>query len=89
MISKEEFLEYKLETERRFNEQDRKILILQHELEKAELLRQIKSPAPIVVSEEEKAAAKKEAEDQQRKYAEWTEDPDTLAKLGIGVNGNG
>ena len=88
MISKKEFLAYKLEMERRFHEQDIKILELQNQLEKAELRRQIRSPAPVAISDEEKKANEEEAARQQKRFAEWTEDADTLSRLGMNLNGN-
>lgn len=85
MIDEAEFLKYKLETERRFFELEKQLLLLQHRVEKNELA---KTGAVAELSEEEKTKIEEDAVKQTKTFAEWTEDAETLAKLGIGVKTN-
>lgn len=82
MIDEKDFLKYKLEIERRFFEIEKKLLLLEHQLEKA-VSGQV--GANVEMSDEEQKKIEEEALRQAKTFAEWTEDADTIAKLGIGI----
>ena len=85
MIDETEFLKYKLEMERRFFELEKKVLILSHELEKHALG---KPGAVTALTDDEKKKMEEDSLKQAKTFAEWTEDSETLERLGVGIKTN-
>ena len=93
MISEKEFLKYQLETERRFSRMERNLDDLKHTLAEQELrhkieiqklLLELKMPyTPPAVTDKEKREADKAA----GVMLEYSEDAETLSKLGFKVGG--
>ena len=83
MISRKEFANYQLEMEKRFSQLEKEVQALKHQLEIEKLKVNINNPTPSEPTKEEKEAAKKEVEEQNRVFNEWSEDQETLVKLGF------
>lgn len=83
MISRKEFAAFQLSVEKRFAAVEKENQELKHRLEIEQLKSTLKNTEPAPASNEEIKAAEREMEEQNRKFVEWSEDSETLAKLGV------
>ena len=83
MISRKEFAAFQLSVEKRFAALERENQELKHRIEIEQLKSTLKNPDPTPVSDDEKKAAENAVNEQNRKFAEWSEDSETLSKLGL------
>ena len=83
MISRKEFAAFQLSVEKRFAALEKENQALKHQLEIERLKTEFKNPEPTPVSNDEKKAAENTVNEQNRKFAEWSEDTETLSKLGL------
>ena len=86
MIKRKEFEDYKRAVEEQFIRLDKKIVELIHRMEVEKLKATLTAPVQQPVTDEEKKAAEAEVMEQNRKFAEWCEDAETLANLGFNKN---